>query len=315
MDLKAEISQFSVEQNKNETKWNYHPKYPDEYYSKLIWNSTKYEDIEKILIELLVVENADQRDLFDYIRHRISSMPQSQTPGRTLSILVYDQYSRSYLGILQLTTDLLKSEFKDQFMGLDPNKRGRLKQHIRDHSANLSICVPVQPFGFNFCGGKLLAMLAFSIELHQFYEQRYSYPLALISTTSIHGKSIQYDRLKQLKFIGYTKGFGTSHIPQSFLIKAREYLRENHPECLEYKQSNWQLLKILAKKLNIDSSTLFYHGNERGIYAGWTGTDGKEFLLKKRQNFTRDKLQSANEITQFWMQRWARQRSTHLNLN
>ena len=317
MDLKGELLRelqgISVEQNKLETKSHYHPAHADEYYSNLIWHSIDYHDIEKIEIQLIVVENVDQRDLFDYIRHRISSMPQCQTPGRVLSVLVYDQYSQTYLGIIQLNTDLLQSEYKDQFMGLDPNKRGRLKQHIRDHSANLSICVPVQPFGFNFCGGKLLAMLAFSIELHQFYQHRYSHSLALITTTSIHGKSIQYDRLKQLKFIGLTKGFGTSHIPLSFISKGREFLQENHPQCLEQKQSNWQLLKILAQKLNIDQERLFYHGNQRGIYSGWTGTNAREFLLKQRMTFTADRLQTVKEITTFWMQRWARQRFMHLN--
>jgi len=317
MDLRSEIlqqlQQISVEQNKDETKSNYRQKYNDDYYSKLIWCSTDYHDVEKIQIQLVVVENDDQRDLFDYIRHTISCMPQCQTPGRVLSVLVYDQYSKSYLGIIQLTTDLLKSEFKDSYMNLDVTKRGRLKQHIRDHSANLSICVPVQPFGFNFCGGKLLAMLAFSIELHEFYKKRYSNSLALITTTSIHGKSVQYDRLKQLKFIGYTKGYGTSHIPASFIVKSREFLKKNYPESRIQNQSNWHLLKILGQKLNIDSSQLFYHGKQRGIYCGWTGTNANEFLLKKRTNFTADKLQSVHEITAFWMQRWARQRSSHLN--
>jgi hypothetical protein len=317
MNLKSELlqqlQQISVEQNKTETKSNYHPKYHNDYYAKLIWCSKDYNDVEKIQIQLVVVENDDQRDLFDYIRHTVSSMPQCQVPGRVLSVLVYDQYSKSHLGIIQFTTDLLKSEFKDNYMNLDVTKRGRLKQHIRDHSTNLSICVPVQPFGFDFCGGKLLAMLAFSIELHQFYEKRYSNSLALITTTSIHGKSVQYDRLKQLKFIGYTKGFGISHIPASFIVKAREFLKQNYPESLHQKQSNWHLLKVLAQKLNIDSTQLFYHGNQRGIYCGWTGTNANEFLLKRRTNFTPDKLQSVNEITPFWMQRWARQRSTHLN--
>ena len=200
-------------------------------------------------------------------------------------------------------------------MNLEVTKRGRLKQHIRDHSANLSLCVPVQPFGFNFCGGKLLAMLAFSVELHKSYEIRYSNSLALISTTSIHGKSVQYDRLKQLKFIGYTKGFGTSHIPASFVAKGTEYLKLNYPESLVRKQPTWQLLKLLGQKLNVDSAQLFYHGKRRGIYCGWTGTDANEFLLKKRTNFTSDKLQPADEISAFWKHRWARQRSTHLNTN
>ena len=319
MDLKRELlqqlQQICVQQNKTETKSKYHQKYSDEYYSQLIWNSEHFSDVEQIAVQLIVVENDDQRDLFDYIRHTVSSMPQCQVPGRVLSILVYDQHWKRYLGIIQLTTDLLKSEFKDDYMHLDPNKRGRLKQHIRDHSANLSICVPLQPFGFNFCGGKLLAMLAFSTELHQLYEKRYGKSLALITTTSIHGKSVQYDRLKQLKFIGYTKGFGTSHIPTSFISKAREYLQVNHPETLLRKQSNWQLLKILGQKLNIDGTQLFYHGEQRGIYCGWTGTQANEFLLKRRMTFTPDKLQSVQDIGTFWKQRWARQRSIHLNLN
>ncbi|CAF1074832.1 unnamed protein product [Adineta steineri] len=136
---------------------------------------------------------------------------------------------------------------------------------------------------------------------------------SLITTTSIHGKSIQYDRLKQLKFIGYTKGFGTSHISASFMDKVREYLKVNNPEVLTRKQSKWQLLKFVAQKLNIDSSQLFYHGDQRGIYYGWTGTNANEFLLKTKMNFVQDKLQSVESTASFWKQRWAKQRATHLN--
>ncbi|UJR08360.1 hypothetical protein I4U23_012631 [Adineta vaga] len=314
-ELLQHIQQMSIERNKNETKSNYRPKYNDEHYNKLIWSSTEYSDVENIQVQIVVVENDDQRDLFDYIRHTVSSMPQCQVPGRVLSVLVYDQYSKCYLGILQLTTDLLKSEHKDTFIhpNLETTKRNRLKQHIRDHSVNLSICVPVQPFGFNFCGGKLLAMLAFSTELHDFYQKRYGYPIGLVTTTSIHGKSIQYDRLKQLKFIGCTKGFGISHIPTSFIDRGKIYLKQNYPESLHRKQANWQILKILVEKLKIDSTEVFFHGNQRGIYCGWTGTNANEFLLKRMMNFTQDKLQSVDQCGQFWKERWAKQRSTHLN--
>ncbi|CAF0778326.1 unnamed protein product [Didymodactylos carnosus] len=317
IDLKGEllenIQQISIVTNKDQTKSNYHPKYDEDYYSRLIWNSTDYNDVKKIQVQLILVENDDQRDLFDYIRHYVSSMPQCQIPGRVLSVLVYDKESNRYIGLIQLTTDLLKSEFKDKYINLDISKRGQLKKHIRDHSANLSVCVPVQPFGFQFCGGKLLAMLAFSIELHEMYQKRYSNPLVLITTTSIHGKSVQYDRLKQLKFIGYTKGFGTSHISPSFMAKVEEYLEKNYREFFVRKRSKWQSLMFLAQKLNIDSSQLFYHGEQRGIYCGWTGTNANEFLLKKRMTFTKDKLQSVESISSFWKQRWAEQRSTHLN--
>lgn len=317
MDLRSEIIQelqkLSLEKNKEETKSLYRPKYGPDYYSNLIWNSTSYEDVERIQIALIPVENDDQRDIFDFIRHTISSMPQCQVPGRVLSILVYDQCSKSYLGIIQLTTDLLKSEFKDSFIGIDERKRGPLKQHIRDHSANLSICVPVQPFGFNFCGGKLLAMLTFSNEVHQMYRKRHSKSLALITTTSIHGKSVQYDRLKQLKFIGYTKGYGTSHIPGSLMDKVNIYLDQNYPKFNVKRRSKWQSLRFLAAQLKVNSEELFNHGNPRGIYCGWTGTKAKEFLLKKSVEFEKDLLQSADDLATFWKGRWAKQRSAHLN--
>lgn len=316
MDLKKEILRdlelLSVEKHKTETKSIYNPKHDPSFYSNLFWNSSSYDDVEQMQLELIPVVNDDQRDLFDFIRHNISSMPQCETPGRVLSVLVHDKTSKRYLGIIQLTTDLLKSEFKDTFIGLDEKKRGQLKKHIRDHSANLSICVPVQPFGFDFCGGKLLAMLAFSLELHQMYQTRYSYPLALITTTSIHGKSIQYDRLKQLKFIGYTKGYGTTHIPESFMDKVYQFLEDSYPKFNAKKQSKWQSLRFLTQQLHIDSHKLFYHGDQRGIYCGWTGDNGKDFLLKRTSCCNRDKIQSVETITEFWKERWAKQRSAHL---
>ncbi len=62
-------------------------------------------------------------------------------------------------------------------------------------------------------------------------------------------------------------------------------MKENYPECLNQKQSNWQLLKVLGQKLNIGTiSQLFYHGNQRGIYCGWTGTNTNEYLSIAEEN-------------------------------
>lgn len=173
--------------------------------------------------------------------------------------------------------------------------------------------MPVQPFGFNFCGGKLLAMLAFSKEIHHFYVQKYGYPLAAITTTAIHGKSIQYDRLKQLKFIGYTKGYGCSHINASSLDKCKDYIKNNYPEFNIVKKSKWQCLKFTAEKIHMDTSSLFFHGQQRGIYIGLTDSNSKEFLSKKSESLNQDKLDSAQNIASFWRTRWAKQRFSHVN--
>jgi hypothetical protein len=79
---------------------------------------------------------------------------------------------------------------------------------------NLSTCVSTQPFGYNTNGGKLLTSLAFSKEVYQYVYNKYNTHIHGITTMSIYGKSIQYDRLPQLKFVGYTNGNTTSAIPQ-----------------------------------------------------------------------------------------------------
>ena len=76
-------------------------------------------------------------------------------------------------------------------------------------------------------GGKLISYLLASKEVRQIYERKYkdkltlidkrkSHQLAGIFTTSLYGRSSQYNRLKydgRLLYnkIGETKGFGTLH--------------------------------------------------------------------------------------------------------
>jgi hypothetical protein len=51
----------------------------------------------------------------------------------------------------------------------------------------------------------------FVIPFHQAYvTARFGFPLAAIRTTSIHGKSIRYDRLRELKLVGVYSGYRNS---------------------------------------------------------------------------------------------------------
>lgn len=57
----------------------------------------------------------------------------------------------------------------------------------------LEICVGLQPISYNYNIGKLLASIIFSKEIGA----------KSIKAIGIHGKSVQYSRLKEYKFIGY----------------------------------------------------------------------------------------------------------------
>ena len=44
---------------------------------------------------------------------------------------------------------------------------------------------------------------------------------------SLYGKSVQYDRLKCIKYIGMTKGNSLKNVPQEAIEFAKQHLKEN----------------------------------------------------------------------------------------
>ena len=70
--------------------------------------------------------------------------------------------------------------------------------------------VPTQPFGSLLRGGKLIALLATSNELRNFYNKRFNRNICVFYTTSLYGTSktsSQYDQLdKYIKEVGNTTG-------------------------------------------------------------------------------------------------------------
>jgi Domain of unknown function (DUF4338) len=292
---------------KEQKSTGYIPLFIEQYYEMLTFKAQSLDDVLNIKINVIFAETKEHIDIFNYFRHNVSSMPQTDIPGRILRILIKDDTSQKYLGIMQMSTDLLNSELKDQYIGLDKKNKGRLKKHIRDNSVNLSLCVPLQPFGYNVCGGKLLAMLAFSKEIINHYNNKFESNIAMIVTTSIHGKSIQYDRLKELKYIGLTRGYGTCHINENLYEDCIKFINKRFTNMNTKKMSKRRILNITLQTLNLGREYL-NHKQQRGIYIGFTGTKSKSFLSYKNKEdtkFENDLLKNVDEICEFWKKRWA----------
>ena len=66
---------------------------------------------------------------------------------------------------------------------------------------------------YNLNIGKLLVASVFSYEVQNYFYQLRGYRCACVTTFGLYGKSIQYDRMKEIKYIGETKGNGTCSIP------------------------------------------------------------------------------------------------------
>ena len=275
------------------------------------YNNLIYKDIspENIIPKLQFVETTEEKELFDYYRNITSSVYQSNIPGRVVQILVYDTITAKYIGLLQLTVDLLVNKNKCDYFGINEKDYNRYKKKLRDSGANISICIPLQPFGFNFCGGKLLAMLAFSKEVYDYYYTRFNIKLKYLITLSLSGKSIQYSRLKQLKFVGYTAGCGLGHLSQDIIDLMKIYLEETKTKNIN-RMSNHTITTHAIKQLDLPSD-IIKHNQKRGIYIGVLGQ--QNFIKNKTdKDWMPDLIESVDTIYKAWLSKHALKRKQHL---
>ena len=80
-----------------------------------------------------------------------------------------------------------------------------------NHTAIGSTIVPLQPLGYNYMGGKLLALLCLSDTVQQDWQNKYGDVLVGVTTTSLYGKTkagglSQYDGLEHWNAMGFTSG-------------------------------------------------------------------------------------------------------------
>jgi len=274
------------------------------------YNSKIYKDInpENLNPKLQFVENQEEEELFDYLKTITSSYPLGNVPGRVVKILVYDSNINKYIGLIQLSVDLLINKEKSNYFGIDDKDYNRYKKILRDSGANISTCVPLQPFGFNFCGGKLLAMLAFSKEVYEYYNKKFGIKLKYLITLSINGKSVQYARLKQLKFIGYTLGYGITHLTDELLVLMKSYINKINRKRNSNRMSNHTIVNNVIKHLKLDPKIL-EHKQKKGIYIGMLGS--KDFI-KNNNEWQPNLIEDIETIYKIWIDKYAIKRKTHL---
>jgi len=303
-------------------------------YENLIFNPKTIEEVKNIKIKIEFCDVIDEedntdrlknkekqtilKDIWKYFRYTISSLEKEkhfEFIGRRFYIMVKDETSGKYLGIMSFSRDMSRCEDRDNFIGWNKsNSKEKDKKFL--HVLNLSTCIPLQPFGFNFNGGKLIAMLAFSKEIMSYYKKRYIHTeisdLLGITTTSLNGKSIMYDRLKCFKKIGDTKGNSTKDISEETTKLCKKYLDEKK---ISY-NSKTKLFYIKNTLNKLAISNEYIQSNPKGIYFGFTSEKSKNYLSGKTNEIPDviSESKKSQDIFQEWFDRWAVNRFKELNL-
>jgi len=126
---------------------------------------------------------------------------EDSVPGKSLKWMVVEKNTNTILGFCRFGSPTINSRPRNEWLGQTPDLG-----IFNRHAIMGFIIVPTQPFGYNYLGGKLLAMLCCTHEVREILNAKYDANIAFFETTSLYGSSkasSQYDGLKPyIKYIG-----------------------------------------------------------------------------------------------------------------
>ena len=129
---------------------------------------------------------------------------ESNIPGRELRWMIFEKRSQKIVGFIRFGSPTINSKPRNIWLGKQPNL-----SVFNRHAAMGFVIVPSQPFGYNYLGGKLLALMCVSHFARETLNKVFEKEIALFETTSLYGSTTsasQYDGLKPFfRFKGLTE--------------------------------------------------------------------------------------------------------------
>jgi hypothetical protein len=135
-----------------------------------------------------------QENYVNLLRAVSSHNNESNIPGRELRWMIFEKNTGKIIGFIRFGSPTINSKPRNVWLGKQPD----LKIFNR-HAVMGFVIVPSQPFGYNYLGGKLLALLCCSHFAREKLNEVFKKDIALFETTSLYGSttdSSQYDGLK-----------------------------------------------------------------------------------------------------------------------
>lgn len=289
-----------------------------------IWTPKDPDDFENLKPQMYLA-NTNRVDEWNAIRTFSSTMKNNSNIGRNLYYIVRDEVTGKYLGVVCISSDFLDLTPRDSAIGWPRDIK--TSQSMINHTAIGSTIVPLQPLGFNYMGGKLLALLCLSDTVQKDWKERYGDVLAGVTTTSLYGKTktgglSQYDNLEHWNKMGFSSGSVAFEPSRSTKKMIFDWIKENHTrkyfEWWEAKNTQGLPLKRDHKNRSLHfaypklaipkEKTRTEH--QRGIYFSPLYDNTNEFLCKQ---ITEDKLvksfdTSVEALTNIWKTKYAKGR-------
>ena len=274
-------------------------------------------------------KRSDLPERWNAVRTFISTMKNNSNIGRNLNFIVADEVTGKYLGVICISSDFLDLTPRDKFIGWEREKK--TQGGMINYTAIGSSIVPLQPLGYNYMGGKLLALLCLSDTVQKLWKEKYEDVLVGVTTTSLYGNTksgglSQYDGLEHWQKMGFSSGSVAFEPRKSTLNMIWEWLRENHPEKYfewwEAKKENGlpfkrdhknRSLHFAYPKLGIPKD-LTRTEHQRGIYFSPLYNNTCEFLRGEiaEKDLVKSFDTSEKALSDLWKSKYAKGRIRQL---
>jgi hypothetical protein len=294
-----------------------------------LWKPTDIMNKELTISEIhalepyveIVDDNPKESTRWTEIRRLIHTMEFQANPGRNVKCYVKDRTSGKILGQICLGSDITSLGVRDEYIGwTKPDKFEKGKLNCTTIATTI---VSTQPFGYNFLGGKLIAALATSPEVRDFWQKKYNNPLIGVGTTSLYGIHSQYNGIPHFKTLGESKGKISTKPDDKVYDPWHQWLKENRKEWYEqhitrererngesmgYEKNGpvsgikQKIIQAIFKELGIKGNA-YDHGFQRGVYFAQMYENGNEFLCSKIEEkdlVLKKKFAEGNEYTIKW---------------
>ena len=267
-------------------------------------------------------------ETFDTMLEMVASFSPDNAPGKMLKLIVKETNTNKVVGFIKLGSPIINSRPRNDYLGGTPNLNIFNKRAIMGFNI-----VPVQPFGYNYLGGKLMASICTSHAVRRMLNEKYKTEFCLFETTSLYGNikgMSMYDGMKPyLRYKGDTLSKFLLTLGEDIYFEMRDWFTEKNggedlipARTADGKPTASRKLKIQSKMVGIIKASLKEHDTkaykmfteqmnkasdvttQKRFYMSEYGYAnvkdvllGKTDVLTKAENFDRFELEN---ITEWW---------------
>jgi hypothetical protein len=292
------------------------------------------KEIESLDPYVEIVDDPKESTKWAAVRRMIHTMDFTANPGRNVKINVKDRVSGKLLGQISLASDVTAMGVRDNYIGW--SKDNKFVDGKLNNTTIASTIVCTQPLGYNFLGGKLIAMMTTTPEVRAYWKEKYKNVLIAVGTTSLYGIHSQYNGIPLFKTLGESAGKISLKPDDKFYDPWHQWIKENHADwyaenITEERARNGanmgydrngpvsgikqKILGKIFKECGI-KATEYHHGFKRGVYFAMMYENGNEFLrneITEDKLIIKDKFKQGTEYINKWWKKHAISRYTKLH--